>query len=104
MKFRIRCYPSAKHAVSATVQNKIYESEDIGTIQPGDILSIADILEPQGFLIVEDKEYVMDVEGGGLSLTIAVGLYASLDEYRATVLSTALSFVPQATLKSIFQK
>ena len=104
MKFRIRCYPSAKHAVSAIVQNKTYESEDIGTIQPGDILSIADTLEPHGLLIVEAKEYVMDVEGGGLSLIIAVGLYASLDEYKATVLSTALSLVPPETLKSIFQK
>ena len=84
MKFKIRCYPSAKHAVDATLIGKTFSLDGIETIQCGDILSISGTLEPQGLLIVEEKTYSIDVEHQDILLVIAVGLYESLDEYRAT--------------------
>ncbi|OAM37816.1 hypothetical protein A7P99_05405 [Eikenella sp. NML120348] len=82
MRFKVHGYGKAKHAIPILFQNKTHELDGIETIQCGDVLTIADIPEPQGLLVVCDREMKISVDDGRVFLVLNVGLFSSLDEYR----------------------
>lgn len=82
MKVKIICQPSAKHAISKSLQNKIYEAPGLENIQPGDILTIADIHEPEGLIIVDYRNFRFLPNENSVCLELTVGLWPSIDAYR----------------------
>ena len=82
MNFQIHCVESAKHSIPIAFQDKTFSLDGIETIQCGDVLTIADIPEPQGLLVVCDREMKISVDDGRVFLVLNVGLFSSLDEYR----------------------